>query len=130
MLTSINRIRLEFKDSYIGFTCFCESRINRIRLEFKDDHKQDGRKPLLVLIESDWNLKLDDLLETSEGILVLIESDWNLKYMEVFEYTRKGARINRIRLEFKVDIILILDITMHCINRIRLEFKERIKKLI
>ena len=31
----INRIRLEFKDTNISFTCFCKTCINRIRLEFK-----------------------------------------------------------------------------------------------
>ena len=54
--------------------------INRIRLEFKDDHKQDGCKSLLVLIESDWNLKRDMELSTIDG----------------------AGSINRIRLEFKV----------------------------
>ena len=34
---------------------------------------------IIVLIESDWNLKAETQAQTSIAIEVLIESDWNLK---------------------------------------------------
>ena len=40
-----------------------------------------GELPL-VLIESDWNLKILDAKEWIEEMKVLIESDWNLKLPE------------------------------------------------
>ena len=57
------------------------SGINRIRLEFKAIRNTDSDFRFVVLIESDWNLK-------------------------VFEIRRRSASdgsINRIRLEFKDD---------------------------
>ena len=54
----INRIRLEFKVIQV-FTIPKElQRINRIRLEFKADKKLHPQRKPLVLIESDWNLKM------------------------------------------------------------------------
>ena len=32
-----------------------------------------------VLIESDWNLKIEEVWSICERFYVLIESDWNLK---------------------------------------------------
>ena len=58
-------------------------RINRIRLEFKE-------------VESRYRL--------SERRKVLIESDWNLKSMCWLNLFSRSS-INRIRLEFKVDIV-------------------------
>ena len=58
-----------------------------------------------VLIESDWNLKnalLYALLYV--GNIVLIESDWNLKEKDVSPEGADRLCINRIRLEFKVEI--------------------------
>ena len=55
--------------------------INRIRLEFKA-HQELSRSFLrvLVLIESDWNLK-EEYAACGKVIMgVLIESDWNLKF--------------------------------------------------
>ena len=57
-------------------TCF---RINRIRLEFKDSYNIAHVSPLLVLIESDWNLKYKRRKSRGTSRRVLIESDWNLK---------------------------------------------------
>ena len=54
---------------------------------------------------------------------VLIESDWNLKPF-LFPTTRKIARINRIRLEFKDEnMVAEPSVGRTGINRIRLEFK-------
>ena len=54
----INRIRLEFKEKKQILKDFGFEGINRIRLEFKDNHLcKLMRMTLLVLIESDWNLK-------------------------------------------------------------------------
>ena len=98
-------------------------RINRIRLEFKE-------------VESRYRL--------SERRKVLIESDWNLKSMCWLNLFSRSS-INRIRLEFKVDIVsndinesVVLiesdwnlkesttdtNIGFTCINRIILEFKD------
>ena len=54
-----------------------------------------------VLIESDWNLKYPVLVIRGDRIRVLIESDWNLKQVVVAPRKYKGTGINRIRLEFK-----------------------------
>ena len=54
---SINRIRLEFKDTVAGMEAQKGLRINRIRLEFKVGVAATLKSPQIVLIESDWNLK-------------------------------------------------------------------------
>ena len=59
LVSCINRIRLEFKDRALeGAGGTKMNSINRSRLEFKDPCP--GFQPFLtvVLIESDWNLKL------------------------------------------------------------------------
>ena len=54
----INRIRLEFKGGQHPRHCPNRpARINRIRLEFKDNGRRRKGIPMVVLIESDWNLK-------------------------------------------------------------------------
>ena len=55
----------------------------------------------VVLIESDWNLKLDTSVATATEMDVLIESDWNLKFYTSIFNDHLILRINRIRLEFK-----------------------------
>ena len=57
---------------------------------------------LLVLIESDWNLKTNGGKRTTARLLVLIESDWNLKLFIFIILIQNSCSINRIRLEFKV----------------------------
>ena len=54
--------------------------INRIRLEFKAYNEVWNRGELVVLIESDWNLKETAIIARWKPTFVLIESDWNLKY--------------------------------------------------
>ena len=82
---------------------------------------------MLVLIESDWNLKYPVLnlfsivvsinrirleFKVSSAIsirrctCVLIESDWNLKRVEMAVLAEIHERINRIRLEFKVSLTI------------------------
>ena len=53
--------------------------INRIRLEFKVTTSCICGRLMLVLIESDWNLKEVTITQEYYGHDVLIESDWNLK---------------------------------------------------
>ena len=55
-----------------------------------------------VLIESDWNLKYSSACFAGYGTAVLIESDWNLKQLLTLGLSSVSFRINRIRLEFKV----------------------------
>ena len=123
-LTSINRIRLEFKDvlQILGqqsiavliesdwnlkkisqFNLFFAGlSINRIRLEFKVKFFPLLCERSSVLIESDWNLKRGKLTDVwLEEATVLIESDWNLKRISVLFFPGMGRSINRIRLEFK-----------------------------
>ena len=57
-----------------------------------------------VLIESDWNLKKERRKTRSDTRSVLIESDWNLKKFYYLVCPVEYDRINRIRLEFKVDV--------------------------
>ena len=54
----INRIRLEFKGKCSGPDMSSVYGINRIRLEFKVAFDKNSALFWLVLIESDWNLKL------------------------------------------------------------------------
>ena len=53
----INRIRLEFKANRNAVFERIACSINRIRLEFKEERKELCTNVVLVLIESDWNLK-------------------------------------------------------------------------
>ena len=79
LLHRINRIRLEFKGSRKVVIAQNSLSINRIRLEFKDPKQYTVGNRLVVLIESDWNLK-------------------------IYNWIAYGFRfhcINRIRLEFK-----------------------------
>ena len=55
-----------------------------------------------VLIESDWNLKEGEESGNLGRKRVLIESDWNLKSYRLPQQL-SSLRINRIRLEFKVN---------------------------
>ena len=75
----INRIRLEFKGHQKARMISSNSGINRIRLEFKAFWTIAIFCTVSVLIESDWNLKLADMLGDMIG----------------------GRCINGIRLEFK-----------------------------
>ena len=54
---SINRIRLEFKVMTQVNEAWQDNSINRIRLEFKDMTDEEKLTAVMVLIESDWNLK-------------------------------------------------------------------------
>ena len=54
--------------------------------------------------------------------IVLIESDWNLKLSKIFRF-KTHIGINRIRVEFKAFFTTREPVTDGCINRIRLEFK-------
>ena len=82
-------------------------RINRIRLEFKDIYALYAKDAVVVLIESDWNLKqvqpgrrqpvifrINRIRLEFKGMRrtagrnvngVLIESDWNLKLFSLYE---------------------------------------------
>ena len=78
--SGINRIRLEFKADGQSDRKSTGHSINRIRLEFKDAFAVIFYNDDFVLIESDWNLKLDAANIQRHFSFVLIESDWNLKY--------------------------------------------------
>ena len=78
---------------------------------------------MLVLIESDWNLKEKYDAKCVLVCIVLIESDWNLKHEEGIAFSNFDDGINRIRLEFKEVLQDALLSVLSCINRIRLEFK-------
>ena len=77
----INRIRLEFKGHRLPGPAKPRERINRIRLEFKD-------------ILAGYAI--------ADAAAVLIESDWNLKMNWLHSWRKIPKGINRIRLEFKV----------------------------
>ena len=73
-------------------------------MEFKgDDHFPIHSSYERVLIESDWNLKQITAFSCERCGSVLIESDWNLKYLNTAYKHTILHRINRIRLEFKVN---------------------------
>ena len=78
---------------------------------------------VLVLIESDWNLKTIETLQLLAAALVLIESDWNLKHS-----TRARAQGDTdvlIESDWNLKLITaaICSASLYRINRIRLEFK-------
>ena len=58
-----------------------------------------------VLIESDWNLKEIQRNRNGYAICVLIESDWNLKTKFKDALNLVDCSINRIRLEFKGNFV-------------------------
>ena len=66
-------------------------RINRIRLEFKVNPWAVLSCHIVVLIESDWNLKKLNKTLASVAQKVLIESDWNLKEIKerFYEHSSK-----------------------------------------
>ena len=64
------------------------------------------------------------MLNALSGAMVLIESDWNLKLWQ-YPYGQSTKRINRIRLEFKEEEDVKNGVIATGINRIRLEFKEK-----
>ena len=66
--TGINRIRLEFKDVIWIVKKKSGKSINRIRLEFKDNTTGFLARNPMVLIESDWNLKDEELKELTQLI--------------------------------------------------------------
>ena len=78
----------------------------------------------VVLIESDWNLKLYiSKFRLFQVQQVLIESDWNLKLFARIPRAAAVCCINRIRLEFKGLLSFPALCCGSSINRIRLEFK-------
>ena len=82
LLHSINRIRLEFKEICKSNKDIHGKGINRIRLEFKVFFNNVVYDCVIVLIESDWNLKYTRWFGQEILDHVLIESDWNLKLDE------------------------------------------------
>ena len=77
---SINRIRLEFKVVLMALT---PAALNHVLIESDWNLKLEFTfitlLALPVLIESDWNLKIKPLTLRPLYSPVLIESDWNLK---------------------------------------------------
>ena len=99
--TCINRIRLEFKGMPPVALCFSAVVLIESDWNLKELTDKQRLFCIYVLIESDWNLKNTYWLDGCLYLVVLIESDWNLKMRR--QYIRTAdARINRIRLEFKV----------------------------
>ena len=83
--TSINRIRLEFKELKVGAKL---SFAGFVLIESDWNLKSICPEPvpdiIPVLIESDWNLKVICTGSQSQGTGVLIESDWNLKLIKSY----------------------------------------------
>ena len=121
--------------------------INRIRLEFKESRPLQKQKCLLVLIESDWNLKQAEYhdmtprqmrinrirlefkdRQSGEGICrvvcVLIESDWNLKLFPIARPQSFRVVLIESDWNLKYNGIREYDVDICGINRIRLEFKD------
>ena len=101
-IPGINRIRLEFKDEENGRQFFDVIVLIESDWNLKQTVNMAIRKKDTVLIESDWNLKLYESNCFCNCEIVLIESDWNLKSELIHVLSTAILRINRIRLEFKV----------------------------
>ena len=54
-----------------------------------------------ILIESQWNLKTRIARQINEMGIILIESQWNLKLGCILDYLNIPSDINRITVEFK-----------------------------
>ena len=76
--------------------------INRIRLEFKVVRKDTQGRGGLVLIESDWNLKLFSLYGIGWPVICINRIRLEFKENKIGEGVKSWDSINRIRLEFKV----------------------------
>ena len=121
-------------------------RINRIRLEFKVFSPSLFTLRSFVLIESDWNLKVQELRYQGLGELrinrirlefkveansvivlgkrVLIESDWNLKWEDTKLKTSADTVLIESDWNLKRDMELSTIAGAGSINKIRLEFKD------
>ena len=101
LLHRINRIRLEFKvilGIHLFSLYFC---INRIRLEFKGSRKVVIAQNSLSINRIRLEFKDPKQYTVGNRLVVLIESDWNLKIYNWIAYGFRFHCINRIRLEFK-----------------------------
>ena len=72
-------------------------------MEFKEKQKDWIRELNKVLIESDWNLKLERRSTSTTMMPVLIESDWNLK--DAGLQKEKGRRYVLIESDWNLKLI-------------------------
>ena len=77
-------------------------------MECKVSYATPQQKASGVLIETLWNVKLDEKIEDVENMAVLIETLWNVK-IGLFEAIRFAECINRNIVECKVQICAGLD---------------------
>ena len=78
-LSSINRIRLEFKGEQVAESKTPLTGINRIRLEFKAICDMDRTKIVACINRIRLEFKVFSGYQQNNTDQVLIESDWNLK---------------------------------------------------
>ena len=80
----INRIKVEFKDSWVAVDKTIIIHINRIKVEFKVYSASVKRFFASILIESKWNLKVFYANSLGSPSTILIESKWNLKDRKLY----------------------------------------------
>ena len=98
--------------------------INRIRLEFKDTgFARKFKRDIPVLIESDWNLKRIFPIVPLAGVNGINRIRLEFKAKASCKSLWQKVCINRIRLEFKGIRQIKPTQSAFSINRIRLEFK-------
>ena len=77
-------------------------RINRNIVECKVELMMNAAKEYIVLIETSWNVKSNDVIKAVQTEVVLIETSWNVKDYESRCESVKEYSINRNIVECKV----------------------------
>ena len=76
-------------------------RINRNIVECKVELMMNAAKEYIVLIETSWNVKSNDVIKAVQTEVVLIETSWNVKDYESRCESVKEYSINRNIVECK-----------------------------
>ena len=75
--------------------------INRNIVECKVELMMNAAKEYIVLIETSWNVKSNDVIKAVQTEVVLIETSWNVKDYESRCESVKEYSINRNIVECK-----------------------------
>ena len=77
-------------------------RINRNIVECKVELMMNAAKEYIVLIETSWNVKSNDVIKAVQTEVVLIETSWNVKASSDDHISgKRRTRINRNIVECK-----------------------------
>ena len=102
-------------------------RINRNIVECKVELMMNAAKEYIVLIETSWNVKSNDVIKAVQTEVVLIETSWNVKAAPTIISPANGERV-LIETSWNVKQIRQLEKTKLelCINRNIVECKAKL----